>query len=114
MWHRCRASPRCKPWLKSTISSISSPTAPYARIVQIIARAFAAEPQLEGRESSFVAQFDRFGCHSFRLLKPQTVAVVRFHGPPTAEQDAKRHATAFARASQAAMSSPDTAIMESP
>ena len=109
--------PRLRPWLKSTISSMSSPTARRTASMRrkIVARRVAPEPELEAGEAALVAQLDRLGGDGLRALQPQPVAVVGPHrADRAAEQHAERQPAALASASQAAMSSPDTAIIDRP
>ena len=95
MWQRRSASSKVRPWLKSAINSMSSPTA--LRIASIAARssrgALAAEPEFQSGKTALVAQRDGVVRAVLRRLKPQPVAVIGLHrADRAAEQDAKRHA----------------------
>ncbi len=82
---------------------------------QIVAEAITSEPQLEAREAALADEFERFGRDRRRLLQPKSIAVVRFHWPDRAiEQHPEWKTAAFASASQAAMSSPEAAIIAKP
>ena len=95
-WQRSSASARSRPWLKSTIRAMSSPTAPRtaSKAAMSSRDPLASEPQLEPGEAALVAQLQRLRRHRLRLLQPQPVAVV---GPHRADRAAEQHAERHAR-----------------
>lgn len=80
--------------------------------LEVVLGPVATQPQLKCAEAPFVAQFDRFGCNFRRLVQPKAIAIVGIDVPPKKTQSGKL--AAFASASQAAMSSPATAIIDKP
>ena len=110
-WQRCSASPRFRPWLKSTISFMSSPTAVADRGDR---REVVGEPSRPRRSLSPVKPPSSrssiaSAATALRCCQPQAVAVVGLHRADASRRAARRAAcpAALASASQAAMSRPD-------
>jgi hypothetical protein len=82
---------------------------------EIISRILPPKPKFESGETSLIAQFNRLFGDLFRVPEPKPIAVVAFTGPTVPPRNTQSgRPAAFARASQAAISSPETAIMARP
>ena len=83
---------------------------------EIVAEPLAAEPQLQAGEAAFVAQLDRLGGDRGRLAAATARCCCRLAPAPTEPPSSTHSGTpaALASASQAAMSSPEAAIMDRP